>query len=360
MRDFWFLDDARAYGGGQRNVLRLARFISSSGTARTARVLCPGDSELAKRCRATGLQVVEVRFPDLELLRAVRGARAVGALRHVLRAAGRDTVIVGFSLRTQVYAHTAALGLPASRQIVHFMVEQDSARRLSAQLLLRRYGAVVAVGDNAGRIYRELCRGASVRTVNNFLLPNEMSDAAAKAGPMPSIQPPALGVLARLIPEKGVVELVAELANAPGAWSRLVVAGAREDEGYARAVEECVSALGLDDRVRLLGNIEDLAAFFAEVHALVVPSVGKEGQPTVIIEALAHGRPAIVRAPIWSEDFRGLPVFPYGSASELERLLPGLDREPAFRREELERRFGPMQAVAALEQAAADSKAVLT
>jgi glycosyltransferase involved in cell wall biosynthesis len=354
VRDFWLLDDARVYGGGQRNVLRLARFISSSAGPRTARVVCPADSELAERCHAAGLEVVEADFPDLELREATQIARAVQSLRRVLRGAARDTIIVGFSLRTQVYAH-AAIGPLASQRIVHVMVEQDSAERLSAQRLLRRYGAVVVVGERAARAYSEALQGVAVHAVNNFLLREDLTGPERTAHSA-NDGPPILGVLARLIPEKGILDLVEELAQIPGAWSSLLIGGEHQDASYVRAIEELLAQTALEQRVQMLGNIDDLSRFFAEVEVLVVPSVGNEGQPTVILDALAHGRPVIVRDSISTGEFDGLPVCTYGDAGNLAQTLVGVASAPAVEPADLLDRFGPSQFLNAIEAAAASPR----
>jgi glycosyltransferase involved in cell wall biosynthesis len=352
MREFWLLDDAPVFGGAEQNTLRLARFIDESLPDHAVRVVCPSTSELAKRCQAARIPVTHATFPDLSLFAALRIALAIRHLRRVISAAGDDAFLVGPSLRTQVYAHAAVLGLRRSLPIVHFMPEQDSARRLTARLLLRR--AVVVVGDNAGRAYGERLGGVQVRVVNNFLLPEEVA-AARYSTPPRNTRPPVLGVLARLIPEKGVLELVGELSEESSAWASLFVAGERQDERYAQAIERQVGALRLDRRVRLIGHVDDLAAFFGEIDALVVPSVGNEGQPTVIIEALAHGRPVIVRQPIWQEAFDGLPVLRYHDAEGLGRALAQL--EPAtVAPDELVARFGPTAVIEALQAAADEAR----
>jgi SAM-dependent methyltransferase len=129
-----------------------------------------------------------------------------------------------------------------------------------------------------------------------------------------------------MIPEKGILELVDELAAAPDAWSAARIGAPPQDPAYRERVERRVAELGLGDRVALVGEVTDLDAFFASVSVLVVPSTGNEGQPTVILEALLHGRPVIVRAPIWSSTYAGLPVAPYTTADELaHRLRAPLD-----------------------------------
>jgi glycosyltransferase involved in cell wall biosynthesis len=345
VREFVFVDDARTFGGGQGNVLRLARFAGESESDRSARVICPGGSELARRCRAARIDVADASFPAVPL----RIPRAVLRLRRLLASIGPESIVVGTSLRAQVYIHAAGIGLGRTLRVVHYLPEQDSAGRLTTRLLLRRFGALVVVGENSARAYRGL-RGVHVIVANTFLLPEELAKAAETAPPA-NDGPPVLGVLARLIPEKGVLELVSELAVIEAAWSSVDVGGKRESETYACAVEARLATLGLATRVKLLGHVDDLSSFFAAIDALVVPSVGNEGQPTVIVEALAHGRPAIVREPIWTRDFEAMPVYPYRDSSDLARVLSSLEPS-APDPQRLAEQFGPMQMLAALEAAA--------
>jgi glycosyltransferase involved in cell wall biosynthesis len=126
-----------------------------------------------------------------------------------------------------------------------------------------------------------------------------------------------------------------------------VVAGRADGADYARAVETRAAA----GSVSVLGHVDDVRGVLAEVDVVVVPSTGHEGQPGVILEALACDRPVIVREPIWSDDYAGLPVEPFRTPTDLERILGTITSAP-LDRNELAHRFGPAQAVDALEQAA--------
>jgi glycosyltransferase involved in cell wall biosynthesis len=349
-RELWLLNDGRIFGGGQLTTLRLATFVVRALPDRGVVVVCPASSELARRCRQAEVPVAHAQFPSLSVAQALRIPRSVLGLRRLLARAGDSgAVVVGTSLRVQVSARVARLGLRRPPAFVNLMVEQDSARRASARLLLRRSGSVLVIEEGAAAAYRERLPGLRVGSVNNVLLPEEVAAAVRARAPRRN-GPLALGVLARLIPEKGVLELIEELAACPRAWSRLVVAGPRQDEAYAERVEAKISALRLDDRVRLLGEISELAPFFAEIDALVVPSVGFETQPVVIMEALAHGRPVLIRAPLWSSAFSGLPVLTFRSSVDLSAALGDLP-DGAVDPDELLRRFGPMQLLEGIDAA---------
>jgi glycosyltransferase involved in cell wall biosynthesis len=324
--ELWLLDDARIMGGGQLFALRLARAVVREGGPAAVRVVCPAGSELARRAQAAGVRVEDLTFPPPPALPAVwlAGRR----LRALLRAVP-DAIVVAGSARCQAVAVAAG----CDERLVHLMHERDSAARASVRFVHGRRGRVVAVGATAAQTYGS----AALR---NFLLDEDYERLAA-APPRP--RQGVVGVLARLIPEKGVLELIGELERVRG-WERLLVGGDAQDADYAAAVR---AAAG--ERVELLGHVDDVTAFLGRTDVVVVPSVGHEAQPTVIIEALAAGRPVVVREPIHSSDYAGLPVFAYGDLdAALTAALAAPPPDPGLLRE----RFGPAQALAAIEATA--------
>jgi SAM-dependent methyltransferase/glycosyltransferase involved in cell wall biosynthesis len=343
----WILDDGLIMGGGQRFALRLAGVLRRSGIQ--TRLLAPADSALAEEARRRGLDVADVRFPRLLPPAVTRIPAALTGLRRELARATPNTVVIGNTARCQAYATSSLLTMRRWPVLVHLMHEQDSANRRTARAVYRRFGVLVAVGENAAQTYRERLPGVEVATVSNFLDMAEMRRIEAARTPAPSPGAPVVGVLARLIPEKGVLELVEELAQIPDAWSSARIAAPPQDVEYTRAVRGRIAALGLTDRIHLLGEVSDLDRFFAEVDVLVVPSVGNEGQPTVIIESLLYGRPVIVRRHLWAQRFEDLPISSYAQPRELASALaaaPG----PQLSAEELELRFGANEVLETLRR----------
>lgn len=349
-RSLWLVDDAPIMGGAELLGLRLARLARSGLPGYEVKFVCPPASLLARRAAADGVPVADADFPELVQARAGGIPKAIWHLRGLVRNAGRDAVVVGTTARAQAYLALVALVLRHRPPIVHLLQEQETASRPLARLAFRS-GGLVALGENVRRTYQELLPGASVYVANNLIDPDHVSRLGGLRARRREGRKPALGVLGRLIPSKGVLELVDELADARDAWSSLTVVGTRQDAAYADRVEQLIKELGLAGRVRLAGYVEDLDAFFDDIDALVVPSVGPEGQPTVILEALAHGRPCLVRERIWSRDFERLPVVPFRTGSALAPILADL---PDGRVDAaiLERRFGAHQLVEALERAA--------
>lgn len=320
--ELWLLDDARIMGGGQLFALRLARYVLSQRGRSSVRIVCPAGSDLARRAEDLTIPVYDMDFPAPGALPVVV-ARAV-TLRRMVH--GREVLVVAGSARCQAVAAAAGLG----PRLVHLMHEQESASRSSVRLVQRHIGRVVAVGANTARAYRS----AALR---NFLLDEDFDRLGAVAH---RLCDGTLGVLARLIPEKGVLELIAELRDVSD-WQRLLVAGPAQDADYAARVRASAG-----ERVQLLGEVADPLDLLTRIDTLVVPSVGQEAQPTVIVEALAAGKPVIVREPVYSSDFAGLPVFAYGDLGTAIRQSLAAD---AADQRVVRDRFGAAQALAVIE-----------
>ncbi|HEX3519216.1 MAG TPA: glycosyltransferase [Solirubrobacteraceae bacterium] len=342
--EMWFLDDARILGGGQRFALKLAAAASAREPAIRCVMVCPQDSQLAASSRVLGLEVLHATFPAVSPPSA-RSPRAILALRHVLADAPQNAIFVANSPRTQAYAAAARLLSGDAHPVVNLEHEQDTAARRVARATLRRGGRVVAIGANTAEVYQRALPGVTVRKINNVLPAPELDsalDARARAV--------RLAVLARMIPEKGLLELLDEVATTEH-WSTLAIGASPQDHAYESRVRERIDALGLGGRACLHGAVEDVPAFLDAADVLVVPSTGCEGQPTTIIEALARGLQVLVREPILSDDFGGMPVQSYRDASDFGAALRRLRPSPASV-DDIRRRFGAEQAIEGLLAAA--------
>jgi sugar transferase (PEP-CTERM/EpsH1 system associated) len=100
-----------------------------------------------------------------------------------------------------------------------------------------------------------------------------------------------LGAVGRLVEVKNhalLIDAAAQLA-ASGVVCSIVIAG----DGPLRAdLEGRISALGLSDRVRLLGHRSDVEQVFAALDVFVLPS-RSEGMSNTILEAMAAGLPVV-------------------------------------------------------------------
>jgi len=346
----WILDDGLIMGGGQRFALRLAAILRAEGMHVGFAV--PAGCRLANEARAAGYEIADIDYPRLVPPAFWAMPGTISALRALFERLPADTLVIGNTARCQGYA-TAAMAAMSDRPLfVHLMQEQDSAHRVSARAVYRRIGALVAVGDNAARTYRERLPGVEVTRINNFLAAEDMERISGERTPPPAGPRPVIGVLARMIPEKGIADLVDELAAIPDAWSRLRIGAPSQDRAYEELVRQTILRSGVGDRIELLGEVNGLRDFFASIDVLIVPSTGLEGQPTVIIESLLYGRPVILRDVLWSKDFRDLPVLTYATPPELATALGRTGELEAAPLSVLQERFGAAQLVGQLVGAA--------
>jgi glycosyltransferase involved in cell wall biosynthesis len=99
-----------------------------------------------------------------------------------------------------------------------------------------------------------------------------------------------VGWAGRLTAIKRPDDLIRVISLVPDAV--LVLAGDGELRGE---IEERAQALGVADRVRFLGYIEDLGSWYGAFDAFLLTSAN-EGAPVVAIEALAAGVPVVATA----------------------------------------------------------------
>jgi glycosyltransferase involved in cell wall biosynthesis len=342
--ELWLLDHAPILGGAERFALKLAVAASRRKPALRCVMVCPADSELAARSHDAGIEVRAADFPPVAPP-SLRSPAAAIALRRLLSAAPCSAAIVANSARAQAYA-AAALCLWRRWTVVNLAHEQETAARGIARATLRRGGALVTIGANAAATYERALPGVTVHRINNVLDDGELASAAAAP-----TRAPRLAVLARMIPEKGILELIGEAAANGGRWSTLAIGAPPQDGAYEARVRARIDELDLDGRIALHGAVDDVPGFLDAADVLVVPSTGGEGQPTAILEALARGLPVLVREPILSEDFEGLPVGVYRDAGDFGSALALLRTAPASAAD-MRRRFGTAQAIDGLLAAA--------
>ena len=102
----------------------------------------------------------------------------------------------------------------------------------------------------------------------------------------------ALLCVARLIPRKGIEDIIHALALLPDASLTVVGTGPAESELRALATR-----LGVGDRVRWLGQVDHagLPPIYREASVFVLPS-RNEGMSNTVLEALASGLPVLLTA----------------------------------------------------------------
>lgn len=148
---------------------------------------------------------------------------------------------------------------------------------------------------------------------------------------------PELLCVATVTPRKGhavLVEALGELADHP--WRLTCVGSLQRCRATAVALRRQIRALRLDDRIRLLGEVDatTLARCYQHADLFVLPS-HHEGYGMALAEALAHGLPVLsTRAGALPETVptRAGILVPPGDSRALAEALARLLQEPDLRR----------------------------
>ena len=289
-----------AIGGMQIHTARLTAALDALGVDQTVitayRPRAPRNGSVGERSR-----VVRAGVP----LRRLRQLYGVGAIPEVVRAGEVDVVHVhlGEDLAIGPLARWAAsrsrapivvtVHCSARHTIATSGVRSTIIRSLSGRVedrLLAAADAILVLTDRlADRLARSGVPAPRIRVVPVGI------DLEAFRRPFP--RPPSMDgrrwvvYVGRLVPEKGVRELVEALARAATSDAGLLVVG----DGPDRAPLEALAAsLGVAHRVRFAGSVphQDVAPYLQHADVAVLPSWYEE-RGRVLLEAMAAGAPVV-------------------------------------------------------------------
>jgi L-malate glycosyltransferase len=277
---------------------------------------CPAAGPLARRAAAAGIWTVLIAGTagSLKVTPAQTSRAAVE-----LAVAGCQVARAAVRLRADViHANSVRAGLaavPAGRVtgrpvVVHVRDRLPRGRLADASLKLAAGGRTVVLANSAYTAdgVTEVVPGAAVRTVHNavdlarFDPAARDRDAARSALGLPD-GAFAAGVVGQITPWKGqleAVDAVGALADRHPQLQLLVVGEAKfvdaatryDNRAYLAGLREAIAARGLDGRIRLLGERDDVAGVLRALDALLVPS-WEEPFGRVVLEGMAMGVPVL-------------------------------------------------------------------
>jgi len=328
------VNSIRAYGGGEKWVLRFAGCVAGRGHTITV-VGSPG-GELARRCEAE-----QIPFSPVLLRHDVSPAAMIG-LARALRKAEADVVICCNERAARVGVIAARLARPDRPLPVVYRNGLEGSFKNKAHNRLLVGPRVARYVVNAEATRQELLAFGWVppdrlRLIYNGVAPAPL-DAAVPTGVREELgaAPDAVVALvaARLAPEKGhalVIDAVAELA---AAHPRLRVWMAGEGP-EAERLRAAVQSRGVGGRVRLLGFRPDVPRLMRAADLFCHPS-RREGAPNAVLEAMAAGLPVVAVAASGTSELvtdgeTGL-LSPVGDDTAFRRNLAALASDPDLRR----------------------------
>lgn len=210
---------------------------------------------------------------------------------HILHTHGWDADFIGW---------LAASGT-GTQQIWHLHITPDwlrsselkhrVRRSLTRFALSRRGTRVIAVAEAVREHWRHvLPRGSGQTIVIHNGVDTDSFRPRKALLEAPNL--PVIGTAARLMPSKGIENLLQalKLLSDEGLRPVLRIAGA----GPLRAdLEQLAGTLGLRDNVKFLGRVANMPEFYRSIDLFALPSVAGEGLPLAIIEAMATGLPVV-------------------------------------------------------------------
>jgi glycosyltransferase involved in cell wall biosynthesis len=312
------VDSGREWRGGQNQVWLLARELGRSAEVEQLLVTAQ-DGELARRVAAGGVSVHGTAW-DIGL-----DPRAWWHLRRTIAAFQPDVIHVHDSHALTLTA-TVASGrkLVATRRVDFHVGRFGSWRRPDRIIAVSEAVKNILVGDGIA--------AEAITVVRDGVDPDEIRSAGTPPADIRGqLRVPAKTSLAvnaaALVDHKDQTTLVRAAHHARSLAPALhwIIAG----EGPLRSqLAGEIARLELGDRVHLVGYVERIEALIAAADVFVMSSK-EEGLGSVILNALALGRPVVATAAGGIPEILPADVLvPVGSAVALAEKVVAALREP--------------------------------
>jgi glycosyltransferase involved in cell wall biosynthesis len=319
--------DSLGIGGAERHVIGLAAGLKRRGHDVT--IACSMAGPLGAEVVASG---IALRTLGEHL---VKRRVSISYTRQLTELVGRGRFDL---VHAHMHASAAAAAVACARADVPVVITEhseaawrdDRAWRTSRSAY-RRADHVIAVSASIGRRLAAVDRVPSrrVTTIRNAIPLSET--VSREPDPFQRRFAPGdliIGLVARLVPEKGVAcfllaaaEVLRELPRV-----RFVVIG---DGPLREQLVASAAALGISARVRFLGARVDGPQLIAELDLLAVPSLN-EGTPLVTLEALSAGVPVVASSvggiPEQVRGFERVALVPPSDVGALARALIDMAR----------------------------------
>lgn len=209
--------------------------------------------------------------------------------------------------------------------------------RLGEYLGGRWANEVIVISRVIADIIRDRCGREANLVYNGVVLPEKSgrTDFLDKLGVKPGRY---ILAVARLVPEKGLHDLLAAFKGITGDWQLVVAGDADHETEYSRELKK---AAAQDKRVVLTGYItgEPLNQVFSHARLFCLPSY-HEGLPIALLEAMSYGLPVLV-SDIPANKEVALPAeryFKCGDVDDLAQQLGSLLRKEITPGEQMEYR----------------------
>lgn len=215
---------------------------------------------------------------------------------------------------------------------LHEIVEHPLLLRNFLSFLLRRADLLIGV-SKATCDHWSRCTGKEVQLVYNGINTSAFQPTTHNLQPTTT-----LGLLGRIQPWKGqhyMLDIIHTINLQPTTPNLQLLISGSAFPGYEHLEQELmdkIHQMNLSQIVKFIGYTEDVPAFMSSIDLLVLPSVLPDPLPTVVLEAMAAGKPVLATAQGGAlemiEEHETGRFMPIGNASAAAAILQEMVSDP--------------------------------
>lgn len=301
-----FVTHSGVLGGAERSLLDLM-----GGWPRERKLLVLADGPVVAAARARGITVDVEPLGALGAVKRESRGPGLGALADVARLSGKlATAAKAFDVihanSQKAFVVAAAAGLLARRPVVWHLRDilstaHFSARNIKAAVFLANARAAAVICNSAATAAGFVEAGGRpelAQVVHNGLDAARFDavtdgEATALRAELGAGGAQVLAVCARLAPWKGQHVVLAALQALPHAHAWIIGRALFGEDAYAYGLRGHATALGVADRVRFLGEREDVPVLLRAADVVAHAAVDAEPFGRVVVEGMLARRPVI-------------------------------------------------------------------
>ena len=317
------LISTRGFYGAEQMLVTLARELRTAGIPVEIGVIQKHRTEEGLPAMARNAAIPIHHLPSGRRF----DRRLVSAIRGLVEAERFDLIHThGYKSDICAWWASVSIGIPVIATAHNWTRGSLPLRayEMLDKMALRKMHRVVSVSETVrSALMRSGIPAARLSTITNGVDYDRFQNSAAAALDLPADTTHLIGLVGRLVPEKGFQFMAMAgpriLRMHPRASFLIVGEGP-----YRTRLEQLVAELGITSRFRFAGHRPDMACVYRCMDVMVLPSL-REATPMCILEAMAAGVPVIASAvggipDVISDGVNGRLVRP-GSQEELENAV---------------------------------------
>jgi L-malate glycosyltransferase len=322
-----FLLNALNVGGSERKTVRLANALAARNRRVVIAYLSPPETLLSQVHPA--VTTVNLQRRGKFSIRALRGLAAIVREHDVGTLVAMNLYPALYAVLTRLLCTSQPLRVVVSINTTEFASRKEELQMLVYRPVLRRADMIIFGAERQCRLWCSrygLSGGSPDKTMVLYNGVDTSDFSKEKVLPVVLPEPPGgvmLGTVGAFRIEKAQVDLVRavhELIMRGGDVEALIVGDGPERPQIEREIRR----LGIERKVHLIGEVQDVRPYLAMMDIFVLPSIAVETFSNAVLEAMAMSCPVVV-AQVGGMDemlrFGGGMTYPPGDVKSLCDVL---------------------------------------